>query len=115
LKKRLDRAWPHKRRIVATGAGFLRSPAWSQIVADCLGQEIQISGIEEGSLRGAALLAWERLGIKSLDHFDHPIERIVSPDLIAHSRYAEAMKRQEVLDRSLFHEHDGSSQTAFVR
>jgi gluconokinase len=102
LKKRLDRAWPRERRIVATGAGFLRSPAWTRIVADCLGEDIQISGIDEGSLRGAALLAWERLGFAPLDSFRHPIERIVSPDPGAHARYVEAMKRQEILDGSVF-------------
>jgi gluconokinase len=101
LKKRLDRAWPRKRHIVATGAGFLRSPTWGRIVADCLCQEIRISGIDEGSLRGAALLAWERLGIP-LAGFAHPIERVISPDSGAHAVYAQAVERQEILERSLF-------------
>ena len=100
LKKRLDRAWPHKRRIVASGAGLLRSPTWGRIVADCLGEEVQISGVREGSLRGAALLAWEGLG-SAIDGFDHPIERTISPDPGAHSRYAEAMERQKALDLAL--------------
>jgi gluconokinase len=104
LKRRLDQAWPHEKRVVATGAGFLRSSAWSQIVADCLGQEIVVSGIEEGSLRGAALLAWERLGASFLDRLEHPFGRIISPNPEAHSRYAEAVERQEALDCSLFHD-----------
>lgn len=102
LKRRLDRAWPHKKRVVATGAGLLRSPTWSQIVADCLGQEVHISGVEEGSLRGAALLAWERIAGISLDTFALPVDRVVLPDSGAHSSYAEAMDRQEHLDRLLF-------------
>ncbi|MFT3962365.1 gluconokinase [Propionivibrio sp.] len=101
LKKRLDRAWPDEKRIVATGAGLVRSPVWSQIVADCLGREIELSGVEEGSLRGAALLAWERLGAAPLGRFGYPIDRVVSPDAEAHSRYAEAMERQEAFDRLL--------------
>jgi gluconokinase len=100
LKKRLDRAWPGKRHIVASGAGLLRSPIWGRIVANCIGEEVQISGVEEGSLRGAALLAWERLG-SAIDSFDSPVERIISPDPGAHSRYAEAMERQEALDLAL--------------
>ena len=99
LKKRLDQAWPGEKRIVATGAGLLRSPVWSRIVADCLGREIQISGVEEGSLRGAALLAWERLGVANLGRFDYPIDRLVSPNAEAHSAYADAMERQEALNQ----------------
>jgi gluconokinase len=102
LKRRLDRAWPRPRRIVATGAALLRSPVWSQIVADCVGEKIAVSGIDEGSLRGAALLTLERLGeVRALSDFEYPIKAVVSPDPKAHAIYCAAMERQDTFDRLL--------------
>lgn len=102
LKRRLDRAWPRPRRIVATGAALLRSPVWSQIVADCVGEQIAVSGVDEGSLRGAALLALERLGeVRTLTDCEYPIQAVVSPDPKAHAIYCAAMERQDEFDRLL--------------
>nr|WP_269432489.1 FGGY-family carbohydrate kinase [Paenibacillus sp. VKM B-2647] len=102
LKRRLDAARPGQRRVVATGAAFLQSSAWPQIVADCLGEEIMLSGVSEGSLRGAAILALEELGcIASIGALESPITAVVNPDAEAHAIYAKAMERHKRLDEQM--------------
>lgn len=96
LKRRLDQAWAGQRRIVATGAALLRSPTWVQIIADCLGEDIAVSGVEEGSLRGAALLALERSG--HARSFEYPLRDVVKPNDAAHAVYLAAMDRQAAFD-----------------
>jgi gluconokinase len=48
--------------IVVTGGALLRDPDWVQIMADALGRPVTRSGVKEASLRGAAVVALERLG-----------------------------------------------------
>ncbi|WP_213992435.1 gluconokinase [Sodalis sp. dw_96] len=99
LKNRLERAWPGKRRIIATGAGFLRSAVWPQIVADCLGEPIDVSDVEEGSLRGAALLVLEKQG--QIGKIEFPINRTVYPNSSAHEKYKIALERQADFDKHM--------------
>ncbi len=49
--------------IVATGGALLRDADWVQIMADALARPITRSGVREASLRGAAIIALERLGV----------------------------------------------------
>ncbi len=49
--------------VVATGGALLASPDWVQILADVLGRPVEVSGVAEGSARGAAVVALERAGI----------------------------------------------------
>ncbi len=53
---------PELEQIVATGGGMLADPEWIQIMADALARPVTVSQVEEASLRGAAVLALERLG-----------------------------------------------------
>jgi gluconokinase len=53
---------PEVRELVATGAALERNPAWGQILADAIGRPV-LRGVGEGSARGAAVIALERLGI----------------------------------------------------
>jgi len=53
---------PEIDEIVATGGALLRDPDWVQIMADALGRPVTMSGVEEASLRGAAVIVLERLG-----------------------------------------------------
>jgi gluconokinase len=53
---------PDLREVVATGGGLLHDPDWIQIMADALARPVTISAVPEASLRGAAVLALERLG-----------------------------------------------------
>jgi len=62
--------------LVATGGALLANPAWVQVLADVLGRPVEVSGVPEGSARGAALVAFERLGLPLPAA---PIARIVEP------------------------------------
>ena len=53
---------PEIEEVVATGGALLHDPDWVQIMADALGRPLTTSGVKEASLRGAAVLALERLG-----------------------------------------------------
>jgi gluconokinase len=54
---------PALEEIVATGGALLGDPDWLQIMADALGRPLARSGVKEASLRGAAVVALERLGV----------------------------------------------------
>jgi gluconokinase len=54
---------PWLEEIVATGGALLRDADWLQIMADALARPITRSGVREASLRGAAVVALERLGV----------------------------------------------------
>jgi gluconokinase len=53
---------PEVEEVVATGGSLLTDDDWLQIMADALGRPVTVSGVKEGSLRGAAVVALERLG-----------------------------------------------------
>jgi gluconokinase len=53
---------PEVEQIVATGGSLLKDGDWLQIMADVLGRPVTASGVKEASLRGAAVVALERLG-----------------------------------------------------
>jgi gluconokinase len=55
---------PEVREVVATGGGLAADRDWVQIVADALERPVEVSAVKEASLRGAALVALERLGCK---------------------------------------------------
>jgi gluconokinase len=67
---------PGLEEIVATGGGLLENDEWIQIMADALGRPITVSGVGEASLRGAAVLALERIGASPLPA---PLGRVVRP------------------------------------
>jgi gluconokinase len=87
--------------IVASG-GALRSRAWTQTIADALGQPLQLSAEEEATSRGAALLALESLGrVDDVRSLQAPPGPSVVPDRHRHARYREALRRQRRLDRAV--------------
>jgi gluconokinase len=53
---------PEVSEIVATGGALEQNQDWVQILADVLGRPVTVSGVEEASARGAAVVALERLG-----------------------------------------------------
>ena len=87
--------------IVASGGALLRSPAWMQIVADVLGHEVVASAEPEGSSRGAALIALERLGAARAEDVPAPLGAVVSPDPERHARYREARARHLEVEAAL--------------
>jgi len=94
----LREALPGERIVVGTGGGLVKSPAWTQIMADALGREVAMSQVEEGSSRGAALLALEALGhIERAEEVDAPLGETYEPDPDRTEAYRGAQERQAAL------------------
>ena len=85
---------PEVEEIVATGGALLKDEDWLQIMADALGRPITASGVQEASLRGAALVALERLG-ESLPAA--PLGRVIEPRLDRADAYRAARERHQQL------------------
>ncbi len=108
----LRREVPEATQIVATGGALLRSPAWTQMMADALGQIVVASAEREGSSRGAALLALEALGaVPSLEEVPAALGRAFEPDPARHERYRAAQERHRRYYRELVAGHDGDPAT----
>jgi gluconokinase len=96
-------------RIVASGGALLASPAWTQMVADALGEELLASEEPEASARGAALLALEGAGLLEgsggLEAAAPPpagrAARVFTPDPHRHQIYRAARERQARLYAAL--------------
>ena len=87
------------REVVATGGGLLRDRDWIQIMADALARPIEVSGVAEASLRGAAVLALERLGHEVADA---PIAEVVEPRPERAEAYRAAREEQQRLYDELY-------------
>ena len=100
IAERLDAAFPEGsegREVVATGGGLLSSPTWVRIMADALGRPVTVSGVEEASSRGAALLAAEALGGPKVEEVPAPLGETYEPDEGRHGVYRRALERQREL------------------
>jgi gluconokinase len=84
--------------IVATGAALLADPDWIQIVADVLEQPVVASAVDEGSARGAAVAALERLGV---DPEPAPLGKRYEPRADRSAAHREARERQRRLYETL--------------
>ena len=87
------------REVVATGHALLQSEWWMQVFADALGRPVVVSDVAEGSARGAAVYALERLGA---DVDPAPVGRAHQPDPERGEVYAAARERQRQLYEELF-------------
>ncbi|MFL5951272.1 MAG: gluconokinase [Gaiellaceae bacterium] len=85
---------PEVEDVVATGGSLLRDGDWLQIMADALGRPVTASGIKEASLRGAAVVALERLGESPAPA---PLGGVVEPRLERADAYRAARDRQRQL------------------
>jgi gluconokinase len=90
---------PDVKEVVATGGGLLRDRDWLQIMADALARPINISGVPEASLRGAALLELERLGHEVAGA---PIAGVVEPRSDRADAYRAAREEQQRLYDELY-------------
>ncbi|HZS33988.1 MAG TPA: gluconokinase [Methylomirabilota bacterium] len=98
IHERLRDACPDLREVVATGGALLASPAWTRIVADVLGVPLTPSTEQEGSSRGAALLASEALGlIPSVETVPAGRGPVIEPDPGRHARYRAGLARHRQL------------------
>ena len=85
-------------RLIASGGGLLRHPAWLQIFADVLDRPVTVCAEPEATSRGAALLALRSIGaIESLDELPAELGETYTPDATRHAVYVKAIKRQRTL------------------
>ena len=93
---------PSQVEIVAGGGALHHIRVWPQMLADVLGYPVVLSGVEEISARGVALLVLEALGVLN-DVTEAPFfaGTVYVPDSQRHERYQEARYRQERLYRLL--------------
>jgi len=85
---------PEVGEIIATGTALLDDPDWLQIMADALARPITVSGVNEGSLRGAAVHVLERLGESPPSA---PLGRVIEPRADRADAYRAARERQRRL------------------
>jgi gluconokinase len=101
IDRKLDEVLPGAKRLVASGAALLKSPAWMQMIADATGRPVITARAKEASSRGAAIFAAELLGI------GHPAEtelrtgRELKPNRSYANSYTKAEARKTVLYRAL--------------
>jgi gluconokinase len=89
--------------IIASGGALTHNGVWAAIVADTLGVPITLSSEPEASARGAALLAFQALGVSAPAPL--PPGRTVTPDSRHHEIYRAAMERQRLLYDKLVGAH----------
>jgi gluconokinase len=86
---------PEVEEIVATGGTLLKDPEWLQIMADALARPITTSAVNQASLRGAAVLALERLG-------ESPSQAPLGPTVEPRPDRAEAYRAARERQRRLY-------------
>jgi xylulokinase len=86
---------------VASGGGFA-SPLWSRMHADAFGIPLVASAANEGSARGAALLAGIGVGATPLAAAEHTVTSgpALSPDPRTHAGWRVLMEKQRFLQRN---------------
>jgi gluconokinase len=85
---------PEVQEIVATGGALSKDTDWCQIMADALARPIVLSHVDEASLRGAAVLALERLG----ERVEEPTTgETIEPRVEHADEYRAARERQRAL------------------
>lgn len=98
----VDEALPGIERVIATGGDALSRPHLVQLLADALGRPLVASAAGEGSARGAAIVALERIGaIPDLGAVRSPLGRVFRPRERAHAAFQEAILRQARLEGAL--------------
>lgn len=91
------------REVIASGGALLRSPAWTQMISDALDHPVTICMESEGSSRGAALLALERLGaIRRAADLSARMGRVFEPVASRRAEYDDLLRRQEHLYALLY-------------
>ena len=91
--------------VIGSGNALVNDQNWPQIVSDVIDTELIESPEPEASLRGAALVALERLGV--LDQLDQAAAGILdganrfTPDAARHAIYLKGQARQQELYRKL--------------
>jgi gluconokinase len=90
---------PEIEEVVATGGGLRFDPDWIQLLADALARPVTASGVEEASLRGAAVATLERLGHEGPPA---PLGRVFHPRRERADAYRSARERHRHLYGMLY-------------
>jgi gluconokinase len=85
---------PSLEEVVATGGGLRHDPAWIQIMADALARPVTVSGVQEASLRGAAVATLKRLGCET---DEAPLGKVFQPRADRADAYRSAREQQQRL------------------
>src|SRR5215210_5767155 len=97
IAEMLETASPGEKEVIASGGGLLHSPTWTRIMADTLGKPVTVSGVNEASSRGAALISLEALGGTEIEAADVPLGETFEPDPDRHELLRKALQRQRRL------------------
>ncbi|MBI2017224.1 MAG: gluconokinase [Candidatus Rokubacteria bacterium] len=96
-------ALPGIDRVIVTGGAALGAPWLMQLCADAIGRAAVMSAAGEGSARGAAITALERVGaIARLDAVPSPLGRAYRPRAASRARLLEEVERQRRLEARMF-------------
>jgi gluconokinase len=110
IARELKKVVPNSVEIIASGGALLKSPAWTQMMADVLGQPVIASAVAEASSRGAALLALETMKIVSdFNQLSNPCVPVYLPDPEKYEIYAKAMDRQDELYELLINQFSSAT------
>ncbi len=96
IMKALQTVMPSVRRVTCTGGALLGTVAWGQILADVLELSLSCVDAPEASSRGAAILAWEALGVNN-EAFWPSVVRTFRPRAHAAKAHHAAFQKQERL------------------
>jgi len=100
INQRLAPHIPADSPMMAGGGGLQENPLWRQILADALGRPVHLTNIDEVTSRGAAILAFQALGMAEGIPLPEVIET-AHPQATASAAYALAAQRQEKLYKIL--------------
>jgi gluconokinase len=101
LRRRLRAAVPEASDLVVSGGAVQASPAWAQLLADALGEELWVTTDAETSSRGAALLALEASGLIDLADASAPPSVRIRPDPRRHQLHSLALERHVRLEERM--------------
>ena len=97
-----SRAMPGIDRVIATGGTLLALPWLMQLFADAIDRPLLMSRAGEGSARGAAIAALERIGaLPDIGAVRSPLGRTFRPRPAATARLHAGMERQRELEEAL--------------
>jgi gluconokinase len=95
--------WKEPADVVASGGALLRSPGYTQMMADALGRPVTQCTESEPSCRGAALWALEQIGaIPDLEARPASMGAVFEPDASRHATYTRLLEDRHALYRKLF-------------
>lgn len=103
IAERLAASAPPVEAVYATG-GFVKSPLWTQLLADVFGRPVRLMATGDASALGAVILGWEALGEPlTRDALDalFAIERTVDPNPAHHTIYRDRYRAFDALYRRL--------------